>query len=149
MSAPPAPRRRVAGIRPGDELPQLESLLDSARVLRYAQASGDANPIHRDAGAADSAGLPGVVGHGMLTLAIAGAALCDWAGDPGSLVELRARFSRPVVVPAGGAVAVTVGGVVTAVDPTSGLVDLELRVRCDGVSVLARAGAVVRLLVGE
>jgi len=67
--------------------------------LRYAAASGDYNPIHKDAAFARSVGLPGIILHGMCTLAMAHNAVVDGvaAGDPARLRELSARFTRPVM----------------------------------------------------
>ncbi len=65
---------------------------------RYAEASGDHNPIHLDAGAAKEAGFPNVVLHGMCTLAFATKALVDnlAAGDPFRVSRVVAEFARPV-----------------------------------------------------
>ncbi|WP_177244547.1 MaoC/PaaZ C-terminal domain-containing protein [Streptomyces sp. yr375] len=65
---------------------------------RYAQASGDHNPIHTDGSAARRAGLPGVVLHGMATLQLAAAGLADrlYGGDETRWSEVRTRFARPV-----------------------------------------------------
>ena len=53
------------GPRVGETLPDLVVTLTRADVARYAAASGDHNPVHRDDAAARAAGLPGVVAHGM------------------------------------------------------------------------------------
>jgi acyl dehydratase len=42
------------------------------QLRRYAEASGDPNPIHLSDEAAEAAGLPGVIAHGMLTVATMG-----------------------------------------------------------------------------
>lgn len=69
------------------------------QTLRYRHASGDANPIHLDEDAARAAGLPGVVLHGMCTMAMAGASVVRTiAGhDPTRLRRLALRFARPVL----------------------------------------------------
>jgi acyl dehydratase len=41
-----------------------------ADLVAYADASGDHNPIHQDEAVARSVGLPGVIAHGMFTLAL-------------------------------------------------------------------------------
>ncbi|MDR7481907.1 MAG: MaoC/PaaZ C-terminal domain-containing protein [Armatimonadota bacterium] len=66
---------------------------------RYAAASGDRNPIHLDAAFARSAGLPGVVVHGMCTLGIASRLVVVHAcgGDAARLARLAVRFARPVL----------------------------------------------------
>ncbi|MFL6173120.1 MAG: MaoC/PaaZ C-terminal domain-containing protein, partial [Marmoricola sp.] len=42
-----------------------------ADLVAYAAASGDHNPIHQDESVALAVGLPGVIAHGMFTLALA------------------------------------------------------------------------------
>lgn len=66
-------------------------------LVRYAAASGDHNPVHLDDLAARRAGLPTVVAHGMLCMALAARAV------PGTISAYRARFTRPVSVGAAGA----------------------------------------------
>ncbi len=96
--------------------------------MRYAGASGDFNPIHWDEHAAERAGRSGVIAHGILIVAIAARVLTTWAGE-GAVTDYRARFGRPVVVPAEGTAVVTVAGVAseTLVD---GRVLVELSVLC-------------------
>ncbi len=74
--------------------------LDSDQTTRYAQASGDHNPIHLDANAAKAAGLPGIINHGMCTMAIAvkGAVNGLANGDPTRIRRCSVRFSRPVLL---------------------------------------------------
>jgi acyl dehydratase len=114
-----------------------------ADLVRYAGASGDFNPIHWSDAAARGAGLPGVIAHGMATMGRLGAVLADWAGDPGAVLELSARFARPVPVPESGAVRLVVSGQVVGLDQDSAAVNLE--VTLDGARVLGKARAKVRL----
>ncbi|MDD5011869.1 MAG: MaoC/PaaZ C-terminal domain-containing protein, partial [Phycisphaerae bacterium] len=67
---------------------------------RYAEASGDRNFIHIDEKFAKSVGLPGIILHGMCTLAIAHKAIIDnvLAKDPARLKSLSARFSGIVLM---------------------------------------------------
>src|SRR5690625_7012014 len=51
----------------GQELARTEHELTRDTLVRYAGASGDFNPIHYNDTAAQQAGLPGVIAHGMLT----------------------------------------------------------------------------------
>ena len=98
---------------PGTELPTQTYTVTRADLVAYAAASGDQNPIHQDEQVARSVGLPGVIAHGMYTLALAARAADTWAGAPGRVVELGAKFTKPVVVPAGDeGVEVVVAGVV-------------------------------------
>jgi acyl dehydratase len=83
----------------GDTLPEQTYTVTRADLVRYAGASGDFNPIHWSDRVATSVGLPGVIAHGMYTLALAARALDTWAGAPGRVQELSCKFTKPVVVP--------------------------------------------------
>ncbi len=128
----------------GTELFDVVVPVDRARLVRYAGASGDFNPIHWNERFALEVGLPGVIVHGMLTMGIAGAALTDWLGDPGRLVSYGCRFTRPIVVPDPGEVAIAVRAVVGAVDPDAGTTRVDLTVSVDGTTVLGKAQAHIR-----
>jgi len=71
-----------------------------ADLVRYCGASGDFNVIHWSERHATQVGLPGVIAHGMYTMALAGRAVTTWAGALDAVVEFSVRFSRPVPVPA-------------------------------------------------
>jgi acyl dehydratase len=101
----------------GQALPPQEYELTRADLVAYAEASGDDNPIHQDEEVAEAVGLPGVIAHGMLTLALASRAVETWAGGPGRVRELGAKFTRPVVVGPDEPAYVTVAGVVRSVEP--------------------------------
>ena len=85
--------------RAGETLPDLTYRVTRADLVRYAGASGDFNPIHWSDRVATAVGLPGVIAHGMYTMALAGRAVTSWAGDPGAVVEYGVRFTKPVIVP--------------------------------------------------
>ncbi|MCW2987544.1 MAG: hypothetical protein JWM24_482 [Solirubrobacterales bacterium] len=77
----------------GDAIPELHVTPDAGLTKRYAEASGDPNPIHTDPEFAKSAGLPGCILHGLWTMAQvarANAALAD--GDPRALKRLSVQF---------------------------------------------------------
>lgn len=128
----------------GTPLPEQEFVVTRDDLVRYAGASGDFNPIHWNQQVAEGVGLPDVIAHGMLTMALGGRVVTDWIGDPGRVVAYSVRFTRPVVVPndAAGAV-VTVGGRVTAVD--DGIATVSLTAVFEGQTVLGKAVARVRL----
>ncbi len=88
-----------AELAAGDELPTQTYRVTRADLVRYAGASGDFNPIHWSDRVAGSVGLPGVIAHGMYTMALAARALDTWAGGPGRVLELGCKFTKPVVVP--------------------------------------------------
>jgi acyl dehydratase len=80
------------------KLASVAGTVDSDQAVRYAAASGDANPIHLDDEAAKAVGLPGVILHGMCTMALCGRDIVDElaGGDPTRLRRLAVRFYRPV-----------------------------------------------------
>lgn len=128
-------------MNPGDPLETKAYPVRRADLVRYAGASGDFNPIHWSDRVATAVGLPGVIAHGMYTMALAARAVSDWTGRA-EVVELGCKFTSPVVVPAEGTVLVRVAGTVKAVD--DGLATLALEVTCDGTKVLGMPRAVVR-----
>lgn len=125
----------------GLELPARAFVITRADLLRYAEASGDHNPIHQDEEVARAVGLPGVIAHGMYTLALTARAVQEWL--PGAeVVELGAKFTKPVVVPADGGAEISVAGTVRSVDDDT--VSLALEVTCAGERVLGTPRAVLR-----
>ncbi|MEZ5097725.1 MAG: MaoC/PaaZ C-terminal domain-containing protein [Nocardioides sp.] len=127
---------------PGDTFEPQVIAVTRADLVAYANASGDHNPIHQDESVARSVGLPGVIAHGMFTMALAARAIADWTDDA-EVVELGCKFTNPVVVPADGAAEVTVAGTVKSVD--DGLATIALEVTCAGQRVLGMPKAVVRV----
>lgn len=77
----------------GDALPELRVTPDAGLTKRYAEASGDPNPIHFDEDFAKSVGLPGCILHGLWTMAQVARAHTEAAGgDPRSLKRLSVQF---------------------------------------------------------
>ena len=115
-----------------------------ADLVRYAGASGDFNPIHWSERIATGVGLPGVIAHGMFTMALVGRAVTAWAGAPDAVVEFSVRFSRPVPVPdTEEGTEVVVSAVVKDV-ADDGNTRLSLTATCQGEKVLSLAQAVIR-----
>jgi acyl dehydratase len=145
-----APAGRSAPVRydeveVGDEVSSRDFRIRRADLVRYAGASGDVNPIHWNEKIAAEVGLPGVIAHGMLTMATAGRVVTDWAGDPGAIREYGVKFSSPVVVPNDDVGAlVEVRAAVEKKLPDNVAV-VNLTVRCDGAKVLMAAKAKVQL----
>ena len=115
--------------------------IDRELLKRYADASGDQNPIHQDEAFAKSVGLPDVIAHGMLTMGLVGQYVSEWAGGSANVKEFSARFIKPVVVPANTTVELVVNGVATE---EAGLYRLELTATDDGVKVLGMSKALVK-----
>ncbi|WP_026412184.1 MaoC/PaaZ C-terminal domain-containing protein [Actinomadura oligospora] len=73
--------------------------VDDDQTFRYSKASGDLMPIHLDEEFAKSAGLPGIIAHGLCTMAFTSRAVIESAagGDPARLKRLAVRFSKVVL----------------------------------------------------
>lgn len=128
-------------IEVGMALPEKTFYLDRELLKAYADASGDQNPIHQNEEFALSVGLPNVISHGMLTMALVGKYVTDWAGGSASVREFSARFIKPVIVPAGVKVDLTVFATITEIDGKT--VKLDITATSAGVKVLGMAKAVV------
>jgi len=128
----------------GAELPAMTFVVTRADLVRYAGASLDFNPIHWSDRAAVKIGLPGVIAHGMYTMALAARALTTWAGDPAGVTDFSVRFTRPVVVPDDDSGAeVVISGVVKEV-AADGTAQVMVTAVCGGDKVLGQARATVR-----
>ena len=125
----------------GTALPEKIVYLDRALLKAYADASGDQNPIHQNEEFALSVGLPNVIAHGMLTMALVGKYVTDWSGGSASVKEFGARFVKPVIVPAGDKVDLTINATVIEVNGEE--IKLDLVATSAGVKVLGMAKAVV------
>ncbi len=96
----------------GDELPaQTLEPVTRLKLITYAGASGDYNPIHTIDQAAADAGLNGVIQHGMLTMAELGRLFSPYQ-EEGYIRRFETRFTGMVFV----GDALTVGGKVTGVE---------------------------------
>ena len=141
----PSSRPVLADLAVGDPIGTRAIDVDRARLVRYAGASGDFNPIHYSDRVATSVGLPGVIAHGMWTMGAAVGLVVDWAGDPGAVTDYQVRFTRPVPVPDPGTALVEVSGAVGALDLDARTARIDLTVTCAGTRVLAKAQVLVRL----
>ena len=123
-------------IEVGDALASIERAVTQEGIRRYAEASGDFNPLHLDAGFAATTHYGRVVAHGMLALAyisdVMGRAFGGHWPESG---RLKVRFRAPVYP---GDV-VTASGEVVRVSREDGLVRVDCAVRCrrqDGEEVI-------------
>ncbi|MGI5131052.1 MaoC/PaaZ C-terminal domain-containing protein [Pseudonocardia sp. CA-107938] len=118
--------------------------LTRTRLVQYAGASGDFNPLHSDERhAREAAGLPGVFAHGMLTMAMTGTLLGDVVGIE-NVTRFGGRFKAQVWP--GDSLSASLSVTAASSTPT-GAVALELDLRTvnqHGVEVFtATARAVV------
>ncbi len=132
----------MAALTTETELESQRYHVTRADLLLYAGASGDFNPIHLSDEVAVSVGLPGVIAHGMFTMALVARAVATWTGDA-EVVEFGGKFVNPVIVPdtPEGAVVEVAGRVTQVADD---LVLLSMEVTSGGQKVLGNPKAVVR-----
>ena len=128
-------------IEDGTVLDEHVFYIDRAMLKAYADASGDQNPIHQNEEFALSVGLPNVIAHGMLTMALVGKYVTDWAGGAVAVKEFSARFVKPVIVPADQRVDLTVSATVSEIDGDR--ISITLSATSAGIKVLGMAKAVV------
>ena len=83
-----------------DVLVKGTSVVTDDQGVRYAEASGDHNPIHTSDEIARSVGLPRAILHGLCTMALASQVLVDELldGDSNRLKSMEVRFSKPVLL---------------------------------------------------
>nr|WP_294974846.1 MaoC/PaaZ C-terminal domain-containing protein [uncultured Pseudomonas sp.] len=106
-------RQNLDDLAVGDAIPTLTlPAITRTTLALFAGASGDHNPIHIDSDFARAAGLPDVIGHGMLSMAWLGMLLTEWV--PQSWIrKLDVRF----IGICGIGTAVTCSGVIARIDP--------------------------------
>ena len=95
-----APKKPAAGSpHTGDPAAIISQQLDADQTFRYSEASGDKVKIHLDPDVAKKAGFPGIIGHGLCTLAFMSRAVVEGVGkgDPERLRRLAVRFALPVI----------------------------------------------------
>ena len=128
----------------GSALPSLTVRFTRERLVRYAGASTDFNPIHYSDHFAAKMDLPGVIAHGMLTMGAALRVVTDWLDDQGTIKSYFVRFTKPVVVPddEAGAEVVFSASVVAI---SGSLVTFAIDGLCDEQKVLGAARAEVDL----
>lgn len=130
---------RARMIEVGTVIQERTFTVNRALLKAYADASGDQNPIHQNEEFALSVGLPNVIAHGMLTMALVGKFVTDWAGGSSKVNHFGARFIKPVIVPADTDVDLTVTGTVTEV--TDQTISIDLTATSAGIKVLGMAKA--------
>jgi acyl dehydratase len=124
----------------GDSLPELHVTPDAGLTKRYAEASGDMNPIHIDEDFAKKVGLPGRILHGLWTMAqVARAHSAVAGGDPRALKRLSVQF-RGMGFPEH---EIVVTSTVTAVE--NGRIITETVATQSGNEIIRNASATVEL----
>ncbi|WP_436499272.1 MaoC/PaaZ C-terminal domain-containing protein [Actinokineospora sp. HUAS TT18] len=93
------PHRFDESLRARDPVATVAQHIDDDQTFRYGPAAGDPMPIHLDEQVARDAGLPGIIAHGLCTMAFTSwAVLTEVAGsDVSRLKRLAVRFAKPVL----------------------------------------------------
>jgi acyl dehydratase len=123
---------RFEDLAVGDDVLSLSRVVTSDDVKRYADASGDQNPLHQDEDFARSVGFPGIIAHGMFTMGHLARSLTDWLGDPSRLKRLSVQFRAPVFM----GETIVAEGRVKSLDPQTrtAVVDVWVRVERGGTT---------------
>ena len=103
------------------DLPELTRVVTREDVRAYAEAGGDANPLHQDDDVARAAGFPGIIAHGMFTMGHLAACVSRWAGGADRVQSLSAQFRAPVYM----GEEIVAAGRVKSVDVERGLALVE------------------------
>ncbi|MGH2594767.1 MAG: MaoC/PaaZ C-terminal domain-containing protein [Actinomycetota bacterium] len=136
---------RLDSVRVGDALASSVRVVTRDDLKAYAELGGDRNPLHQDDAVARAAGFPGIIAHGMFTMAHLGACVAGWAGDPARVMRLSAQFRAPVFLDE----EIVAGGRVRSLDASAGTATLELwvTVEREGATehAIRKGEAVIRL----
>jgi acyl dehydratase len=136
---------RFDEVKVGDLLPERAELVDQARLVRYAGASTDFNPLHWDPGFAGQVSpTGGIIAHGMLNMGLVSALVTSWAGGPERVRSLSASFRAPCPVGS----TLTIGAEVVGLDDAGRTATLAVWAELpDGARVVdrRRSRAVVTL----
>lgn len=93
------PHKFDPALRTSDPLASVAAHVDTDQTFRYSTASGDPMPIHLDEEVARDAGLPGIIAHGLCTMAMASWAVLTEVGgsDVHRLRRFAVRFAKVVL----------------------------------------------------
>jgi acyl dehydratase len=122
---------RFEDLKVGDDIPELPKVVRREEVKAYADASGDQNPLHQDDNFARSVGFPGIIAHGMFTMAHLTTCLTRWLGDPGALKRIDVEFRAVVFMDE----TIVAGGRVKELDPDKRRAKLDVWVKVDRAGV--------------
>lgn len=129
----------------GDQLPVGKMQLTRGDLVNYAGVSGDPNPIHFSERAAELAGLPTVVAHGLLTMGLGADYLSSWLGDPNAIASYSVRFAGFVPVEATSPAQIEFTGKIKSLDPERRTATILLSGTSAGKKLFGRAVAEVQL----
>jgi acyl dehydratase len=136
-----------AQVEAGSELPTRSRIVTAEDVKAYAEAGGDANPLHQDEAVARAAGFPGIVAHGMFTMGHLAACIAEWGGGPERVRRLTSQFRAPVFM----GEEIVAGGRVKSVDAERAVAVVEcwVTVERDGRTEWPIKRGEAEVLLGE
>ncbi|MGH8934270.1 MAG: MaoC/PaaZ C-terminal domain-containing protein [Egibacteraceae bacterium] len=136
---------RFEEVEVGQRIPPRTEWLDQERLIHYAGASGDYNPLHWDPEFAQRVSpTKGIIAHGMLNMGILSTTVTDWAGGPEKVTRLAVSFRAPCPVGS----TVTYGAEVIALDPEHRTATLSIWAELEGGERIVdrrKSRAIVRL----
>ncbi len=137
----------LAQVEAGSELPTRSRIVRAEDVKAYAEAGGDANPLHQDEAVARAAGFPGIIAHGMFTMGHLAACIAGWAGGPDRVRRLTSQFHAPVFM----GEEIVAGGRVKSVDADRAVAVIEcwVTVERDGRTEWPIKRGEAEVLLGE
>lgn len=137
----------LAQVEAGSELPTRSRIVRAEDVKAYAEAGGDANPLHQDEAVARAAGFPGIIAHGMFTMGHLAACIAGWAGGPDRVRRLTSQFRAPVFM----GEEIVAGGRVKSVDAQRAVAVIEcwVTVERDGRTEWPIKRGEAEVLLGE
>jgi acyl dehydratase len=118
-------------VKLGDEIPVHAKVVRREDVKSYADASGDQNPLHQDDSFAQMVGFPGIIAHGMFTMAHLTSGLTRWLGDPAALKAVNAQMRAVVFMDE----TIEAGGTIAGLDPETKRAKLDVWVRVERAEV--------------
>jgi len=123
---------RFEDLAVGDAVLSVSRVVTREDVKRYADASGDQNPLHQEEDFARAVGFPGIIAHGMFTMGHLATSLTDWLGNPSRLKRLTVQFRAPVFM----GETIVAEGRVKALDreTRTAVLDVWVRVERDGTT---------------
>lgn len=128
----------------GMSLPTREQRFTRGDVINYIGVSGDPNPIHHSDAVAKAAGLDTVVAQAMLTLGTASGYLTSFVGDPAAFLDMSARFTSPVYIPADAPAVVQYTAKVKSLNPENKTAMITFGASMNGKRVFGRCTATVQ-----
>ena len=141
----PKTSMRFEDLAVGDALPATPVRVSRGDLVNYAGVAGDPNPIHWNDALAGLVGLPNVVAHGMLTMAMAAGYVTSWLGDPAAMSKFSVRFTGIAPIDPHKPHPIEYTGRIKSLDAAQRTAVVAIAAHYDGRKLFGRATAEVRL----